>query len=741
MHKIKTNFFLLLFVGLPVLARSQQDEIATLIQAAYEEKATGTSPNRILARWLRVYDAVQEIEGHKEFSNACISIANIYEQEQLYKQALPYYLKAAEALGEQTNIDSQTQNLYLQLAQTYAHLIKPDSAYYYYNRILINKEKEGNLNGQINTLQEIVKAYMLNKQYQKALDFNLRIQQLLEDNQRDEKEQILAYNNLGYNYNYLNQYEESILYFSKALKQLDKKDFSAETILNTNIGIAYYNLGQFDASISYLMQARKIKSAYDPTSLDEIDQLLATVYLKKKDLHNAISHVNQAEARAKKNHNDVLLSDVYYTTALIQAELYQYDIALDFFQKHLNLRDSFELEERFRQQHLLQQQIDLERTEKQVKLLIINEDIKELTIAQLQVEAKNQRLQLQNKEAELLTEQKEKELLVKDNVIKASKLKTQELETQQANQKLELTRQQLNLQNKESQLANEQKEKDLLIRDREISSLELQKQRERVHFFYGLGALLILIIFVIVVGLIYSRKLNQKLNRTNIAIEKQKEEINEERKKSDGLLLNILPEQVATELKNTGKATTKKYENVTILFTDFKDFTALVATIPASLLVKELNDIFSRFDEIMEELQIEKIETIGDAYMAACGLPEENSDHALKCLNAAHNMLAFLKHRNKRSKIQWNMRVGIHSGPVVAGVVGKKKFAYDLFGDTVNTASRIESNGEAGKVNISETTYELIKNDTTFTFENRGSINAKGKGELEMWFVNQKALS
>ena len=206
-----------------------------------------------------------------------------------------------------------------------------------------------------------------------------------------------------------------------------------------------------------------------------------------------------------------------------------------------------------------------------------------------------------------------------------------------------------------------------------------------------------------------------------------------EKKKSDELLLNILPKQVADELKSTGKATTKTYENVTILFTDFKDFTALASSIPATKLVGELNDIFGHFDDIMKECQIEKIATIGDAYLAACGLPLENSDHALRCIDAAKQMLKFLEGRNKKNEIQWEMRVGIHSGPVMAGVIGKKKYRYDLFGDTVNTASRMETNGEAGKINVSETTYDLIKGKHNCI--PRGEIHAKGKGKLEMYFI------
>ncbi len=217
--------------------------------------------------------------------------------------------------------------------------------------------------------------------------------------------------------------------------------------------------------------------------------------------------------------------------------------------------------------------------------------------------------------------------------------------------------------------------------------------------------------------------------------EKKKAEmiILDEKKKSDELLLNILPKQVADELKSKGKATAKRYDNVTILFTDFKDFTLLASSISPTRLVKELNEIFTRFDDIMEEFHIEKIKTIGDAYFAACGVPEENKDHALQCIEAARQMFRYLDERNKISEIQWKMRAGIHSGPVVAGVVSKTKYAYDLFGDTVNTASRMESNGEVGRINISETTYELIKGK--FNCIPRGQINAKGKGNLNMYFV------
>jgi adenylate cyclase len=258
---------------------------------------------------------------------------------------------------------------------------------------------------------------------------------------------------------------------------------------------------------------------------------------------------------------------------------------------------------------------------------------------------------------------------------------------------------------------------DLLTKDKKLQELDIQKQK--VIRNVTIGGLAIMLLFLLVVL-------------------SQKKKITEEKKRSDELLLNILPIETAEELKATGSAKAKSFDEVTVMFTDFKNFTQASEKLTAEELVKEINYCYSEFDKIISKYGIEKIKTIGDSYMCAGGLPVANKTHCEDLILAGLEMQQFIEQnkiaRQKASDIYFELRLGIHTGPVVAGIVGIRKFAYDIWGSTVNIASRMESNGEPGKVNISQATYNIIKDK--FDCSYRGKISAKNIGEIDMYFVN-----
>ena len=268
------------------------------------------------------------------------------------------------------------------------------------------------------------------------------------------------------------------------------------------------------------------------------------------------------------------------------------------------------------------------------------------------------------------------------------------------------------------------KEGEIVLKEAKIKS----EKQARMGVTIGLGLLLI-IAFIIYRNYLQKVKVNKILDKQNEKIE--------------SLLLNILPKEVASELQNSGKSKPRHFDKVSVLFTDFKGFTSIADKLSPEEVVQELNECFMAFDSIMENYGLEKIKTIGDSYMCAGNIPSPDPDHAYKIIKAATEIQSFMERQNGRRAETgletWEIRIGVHVGPVVAGVVGKKKYAYDIWGSTVNIASRMESNGIPGRVNISAATYEIIKD--RFECSHRGKIYAKNLGELDMYFVEyEKSL-
>jgi histidine kinase len=231
-------------------------------------------------------------------------------------------------------------------------------------------------------------------------------------------------------------------------------------------------------------------------------------------------------------------------------------------------------------------------------------------------------------------------------------------------------------------------------------------------------------------ALFYNELENKVDERTN--------ELYLEKKKSDDLLLNILPEDIANELKQTGRTIPRSYDIATVMFTDFANFTNRSEQLAPEVLVTMIDNCFRKFDEIIAKFNLEKIKTIGDAYLCVSGLPDASDHNAANIVNAAIEIIAAMEslRKNADEHEYFDIRIGIHTGPLVAGVVGAKKFAYDIWGDTVNTAARMEQNSEPNRINISQSTYDLVKEDFACTF--RGKKAAKNKGMIEMYFVENK---
>ncbi len=748
---------------LEVIERSDSNIVNTLLENANTSKESPV----VLQYLLKAQSYLEKENKPLALFDIYTRIGKIYQSEDLNDRALPIFQKANRLPSPPI---SKLQKIELMdfMAKAYFAEGSIDSALLAYDEQLTYYEKENNYEGVLKTLQEKVNVFLDIQSYRMALDLNLQIKSLVQEKGTDDAHLAIINNNIGYNFNFLEEHDRAIKYFLLALDAHQKGVMSSSNntttnldlaILYTNIGITYNNLDDSKNAIKFLQQAIKsnnpkssrISNAY-------LQHLIASIYLNHGDVYNAFQFNDLAIINAKKRKDFKVLSNAYNTAAEIQKQLYDYELALEFYQKHFAIRDSLTLEDRFRKQQLLQTQLLLEKSEKEIKLLLINEQIKDQAISTLQLEKKflasdAAKLKLEAAKISLEADQQQKELLLLKNEqeIKDANLLNSKLEAQKANQELDLiqikllaekkdrevevAKQQQKLAEMETANAGAEKRKaeqeaELSKKNQNIAELQLEQAKTFRQFIYGLGTLLALVFIMILSAWYYARVANQRLAAKN-------KEIEEERRKSENLLLNILPLETANELKTTGIATPKKYAKVTVLFADFSNFTKISEQLSAEELIKELNDCFRAFDEITDRHGLEKIKTIGDGYMCAGGVPVANESNPTDAIHAAIEMQKFMKNRfdakTKAGIPYWNMRIGIHTGHVIAGVVGTKKFAYDIWGDTVNIASRMETSCDNGKINISASTREFLNG--SFEYHFRGELEVKHGNKVGMYFV------
>jgi adenylate cyclase len=542
----------------------------------------------------------------------------------------------------------------------------------YYERSLNIHRAIGNKKGMATTLGNIGLIYKGQGDHVKAIehyDQSLRISEAI----GDKKGMAATLSNIGVIYDELDDLNSALDYHTRSMRlreELDDK-YGIATSLN-NIGLVYKERGDLTKALDYQLRSLEVSK--------EIGH--------KKDIANALNNIG-----------------------LLYGIQGQYAQAIDYHQQSLSVRQ--ELGDKGGMANALGSIAGIHNLQGQYaqaldpakQALALAQEVREPRVIK---EAALQLYEVYKATGQPATALKMHELFVtmRDSLIS------------EENQR-EVIRQQLKYDfEKQAALSQlEQEKKDLLV----VEQLKRQDQQRKAL----MGGMVLMLGLA---GVSYRSYRQKKRDNAQIIREKAR---------SEELLLNILPAEVAEELKEKGHADAQLIDHTTVLFTDFKGFTQLSETLSPQELVRDLNECFSAFDRICAKHGIEKIKTIGDAYMAAGGLPTASTTHGTDVVRAALEMRDFIAEGKARKvaagRPYFEIRIGIHTGPVVAGIVGVKKFQYDIWGDTVNTASRMESSGEVGKVNISETTYELVKDQ--FACEYRGKVEAKGKGLVSMYFV------
>ena len=535
----------------------------------------------------------------------------------------------------------------------------------------------------------------------------------------DQKNEISAvYNNLGLIYKEKGEYVNALDYFNKSndiKTQLGDRLAKASTF--HNIGIIYKEFNDYDKALFYINKSIEIEKEKKNTrgialSYIEVGEIL----IAQKKYYEALEYLEKSLEMNKEIGDKSGIASSLLSIGNLYASQKNHTKAKDYFNKSLKYYEETGEQIGISIALSLHGQSDLELGN--INTALINCKLSEKAAKEIEnIDIKKSYCECLYK-AYKATSQPQKALHYYEKFINYSNMMNSR-DASKDIQKMEFQKIKLadSLRQEKSRITTKLKFENRIAEE---------NQQRNIALAFGF-------IFIMVAGGLYSRVRYIRKTKDVISIEKDR---------SQNLLLNILPAEIARELMEKGKSAARDFENVTIMFTDFKEFTQASEKLTAHELVEEINYCFEKFDGICEKYKIEKIKTIGDSYMAAGGLPVRYASSTKNTVLAGIEMQEFIikraENRQTENQICFEMRIGIHSGPVVAGIVGVKKFQYDIWGDTVNTASRMESAGEVHRINIGHSTYNILKDDPDFVFEHRGKINAKGKGEVDMYFVELK---
>ncbi len=598
----------------------------------------------------------------------------------------------------------------------------------------------------VNLLNDISIQYLATDELEKVREYGVK-SMALADKLNYSKGKAYALKNMGLADYYEGNYEEVFDFWTRSLNEFERIDDTLGIAnMSSNLGVVYYDQGSHDKALDYYLKSLSFSEKLnDPKRITTALVNIGGLYTQMEDYEKALDSYKRMEVYFDELNN----TDIEATYLMGIGEIYSLQDdskkAITYYEEALALdeegdsyvhilimlgKEDFKLGNKERaliylnkaysiagQQNL---QLDL------VQSLLALGDIYQSSDPIKAIEAYEEGVFI----AKIIQTQEELRDIYKGMSLASIQLENYKDAYTYQNKYLLLKDSIFNVKTDDKirglqfdfDLSKKQDEIGLLEKEAVIQ--ELNKKRQK-NIIYAIGGALFLI-GLLSLGL-YRRY--RFIQETNMIIEKEKN-------RSEELLLNILPEETAQELKESGKVKAKRFESVTVLFTDFVGFTAYAKNLEPEELVNSVDYYFSKFDGIMEKFGVEKIKTIGDAYMCAAGLPEPDEFHVFRALQAAFEIIEFIK-ESKNTEMddltQFDVRIGMNTGPIVAGVVGTKKFAYDIWGDSVNVASRMETKSLPGRINISESTYELIKD--VYECEYRGEIDVKNKGMMKMYFV------
>ena len=572
-----------------------------------------------------------------------------------------------------------------QIGINYAVQSQYDTALVYFLKALAIKEEIGDKADIATALGNIANIYFFMSNFPVAIEYHLKALRINEET-GNSKGIALNLSNIGLIYKDQSEYNQALDYFHRAVEineAAGNKPFLANNY--AGIGIVYFRQHKYNDALNYYTKALALyEELGNRDGMAKCHSYIGVVYHEQADYGRALEYLSESIPIFMELGNNVGYGDDLSNMGNVYLSLYKNSNTTD---EWKNYTPGNKISLLHKAKYYIDSAIVIEKRIDNLKSL------KESYFRLSEVYAL-----LGNYKRAYETHQHYK--LLSDSTFNIDK-----------KNKITQFTMQYDFDKKEAAARAEQDKKDAL------ALKELQRQKLVRNGFVGGFATMMLF-----AGVFFM----------------QRNRIKKGKKLSDELLLNILPEEVAEELKLKGHADAKQFSDVTVMFTDFKGFTRLSEILSPADLVEEIHHCFKAFDNIITKHNIEKIKTIGDAYMCAGGLPVVNKSHPEDVVLAALDIQAFMKNhleeRNQQGKEIFEIRIGIHTGPVVAGIVGVKKFAYDIWGDTVNLASRMESSGQAGKVNISSSTYQLVKDK--FNCSYRGKIKAKNKGDVDMYFVD-----